>query len=88
MAQWEHKTDNKIIKRIAASRMEDIRKRAESDVIARRAKLAALLAAEDQQYEQEFMASLETPEQVRAKMAEKLNAIKVKRNEERDNLVQ
>ena len=46
-AQWEAKTDNKIIKRIAQSRMEDIRKRAESDIISRSAKLAALLAAED-----------------------------------------
>jgi len=38
--------------------------------------LAALLASEDKVYEQEFMNSLETPEQVRAKMAERLNDLK------------
>lgn len=67
--------------------MSDLQKRHESDIIARRAKLAALLASEDKQYEVEFMNSLETPEQVRAKMADRLNEIKKKRNIERDQLV-
>ena len=34
-------------------------------------------------YEEEFMANLETPEQVRQKMAERLNELKQKREEER-----
>lgn len=34
-------------------------------------------------YEEEFMANLETPEQVRQKMAERLNELKHKREEER-----
>lgn len=34
------------------------------------------------------MASLETPEQVRAKMAEKLNGIKAQRMQERETMVQ
>ncbi len=34
-------------------------------------------------YEEEFMANLETPEQVRYKMAERLNELKHKREEER-----
>ena len=34
------------------------------------------------------MASLETPGQVRAKMAEKLNGIKAKRMQERETMVQ
>ena len=46
-----------------------------------------MLAAEDKQYEQEFMASLETPEQVRAKMAEKLAVIKAQREVERQQHV-
>ena len=61
-AQWEAKSDQKILNRIARSRLEDLKKRQESDIIARRAKLAALLAAEDKQYEKEFMDNLETPE--------------------------
>ena len=34
-------------------------------------------------YEEEFMANLETPEQVRQKMAERLNELKQRREEER-----
>lgn len=61
-ARWEAKTDNLIVKNIAKNRIEDLRRRQESDLHARRAKLAALLAAEDKQYETEFMENLETPE--------------------------
>ena len=42
--------------------MEDMRKRHESNLAERKQKLAALLAHEDKLYEQEFLASLETPE--------------------------
>ena len=61
-ARWESKTDNLIVKNIAKNRIEDLRRRQESDLAARRAKLAQLLAAEDKQYEREFMDNLETPE--------------------------
>lgn len=61
-ARWEAKTDNLIVKNIAKNRIEDLRRRQESDLHSRRAKLAALLAAEDRQYEKEFMDNLETPE--------------------------
>lgn len=61
-ARWEAKTDNLIVKNIAKNRIEDLRKRQESDLNARRAKLAQLLAAEDRMYEKEFMENLETPE--------------------------
>ena len=68
--------------------MADIRKRVESDLNARRQKLAAVLAAEDKMYEQEFLANMETPEQVRAKMAQRLEEINVERRAEREALVQ
>ena len=45
--------------------------------------MKALLDAEDRIYEEEFMANLETPEQVREKMALRLNELKQKREEER-----
>jgi len=67
-AKWEHKTDNIIVKQIAKSRVAALKARNESDLYTRRQKLAVLLAAEDKQYEQEFMDNLETPEQVRAQM--------------------
>jgi len=46
-------------------------------------RLKALLAAEEQMFEQEFMANLETPEQVREKMAQRLVDLKQRREEER-----
>lgn len=64
-ALWEKKTDNIVIKNVAKNRIADIKKRQESDLYARRVKLAAMLASEDKMYEQEFLANLETPEQVR-----------------------
>ena len=42
-----------------------------------------MLDAEDRVYEEEFMANLETPEQVREKMALRLNDLKQRREEER-----
>ena len=42
----------------------------------------------DKQYEIEFMNSLETPEQVRQKMAVRLETIKKQRNEEKQQMVQ
>lgn len=61
-ARWEAKTDNLIVKNIAKNRIEDLRRRQDSDLHSRRSKLANLLAGEDAQYEKEFMENLETPE--------------------------
>ena len=76
-AKWQHKTDKVIQGNIIRNAVADMRSRKASDLNGRKARLATLLAAEDKLYEQEFMASLETPEQVRAKMAEKLKFEKV-----------
>lgn len=48
-----------------------------------RFRLKLLLETEDRMYEHEFMANLETPEQVREKMALRLIELKQKREEER-----
>mgnify|MGYP000856842934 FL=1 len=61
-AKWEIKTDARITKNIVRDRILDMKRRAATDLYARRAKLAQVLAAEDQQYEKEFMDNLETPE--------------------------
>lgn len=50
-------------------------------------RLKALLDAEEKQYELEFMANLETPEQVREKMAQRLVELKNKREDERQDEV-
>ena len=64
-AQWEHKTDNMITKRIVSNRIDEIRSRYAANLEQRKAKLASLLSAEERQYEQEFNDMQETPEQVR-----------------------
>ena len=45
--------------------------------------MKALMEAEERMYEEEFMANLETPEQVREKMAQRLYELKQKREQER-----
>ena len=60
-----------------------MRRRQATNLNARKQRLAALLAHEDAMYEKEFQDNLETPEQVRAKMAERLTEIKAQREEER-----
>lgn len=86
-AQWEEKTDSTIKKNIIRNAIDDIKKRKATDLNARRAKLAELLQNEDKIYEQEFLQSLETPEQVRQKMAERLATLKEARERERQELV-
>ena len=49
--------------------------------------MKALMEAEDRMYEEEFMANLETPEQVREKMAQRLYELKQKREQERQDEV-
>ena len=61
-ARWEQKTDSVITRNIVRDRISDMKKRAAADLKSRKAKLAQLLASEDQQYEKEFMENLETPE--------------------------
>ena len=46
-------------------------------------RLAALLNTEETQYQQELVQNIETPEQVRQKMAERLFVLKEKREQER-----
>ena len=71
-AHWEAKTNKMIEKGIVKNRIEDMRRRQAANLEQRKARLAELLAAEDRIYEQEFNDNLETPEQVREKMFERL----------------
>lgn len=68
--------------------MTDIRKRHATDLQGRKHRLADLLAREDRTYEQEFLEALETPAQVRDKMAERLSTLKEQREVERQAQVQ
>ena len=87
-ASWESKTEKMIEKNLVKNRVADMKKRQASDLNARKVRLAALLEAEDRQYEQEFNDNLETPEQVREKMFTRLTELKDKRESERQAEVQ
>ena len=65
-----------------------MRKREAANLEERRSRLAALLEAEDRMYEKEFNDNLETPEQVREKMWERLQELKGARESERQKEVQ
>jgi hypothetical protein len=60
MAKWEHKSEGVVNRNIVRNRIADVKKRAAADLKLRKARLAELLAAEDKQYEKEFMDNLET----------------------------
>eukprot|EP01022_Parablepharisma_sp_SALTPOND_P013155 TRINITY_DN1738_c0_g1_i1.p4 TRINITY_DN1738_c0_g1~~TRINITY_DN1738_c0_g1_i1.p4 ORF type:complete len:400 (+),score=87.93 TRINITY_DN1738_c0_g1_i1:9799-10998(+) len=68
--------------------MAELKRQHEELLELRRQKLVELLSREEQQYEQEFFANLETPEQVREKMAKRLHELKSKREQMRREEVQ
>lgn len=82
-AKWEASTDKRIRQQTMRNAVEDMKRRRATDLQSRKAKLAVLLQQEDQGYEKEFMDNLETPQQVRQKMAERLTFLKDKRETER-----
>lgn len=73
---WENTSGKLIEKRLVRNRIDDMRKRKALDLEERKKKLAALLEAEDRMFEKEFNDNLETPEQVRQKMWERLQELK------------
>lgn len=87
-AHWEAKTEKLIEKNLVRNRIADMKRRKTTDLEARKARLAALLEAEDRIYEQEFNDNMETPEQVREKMFQRLTMLKEKRENERQSEVQ
>jgi hypothetical protein len=86
-ANWELKTNKLIEKGIVKNRIEGMRRSNAANLEQRKARLAELLAAEDRIYEQEFNDNLETPEQVREKMFQRLQMLKGKREQERTDEV-
>jgi hypothetical protein len=46
-ANWEAKTDNILVKNMVRNRVQDMQRRKATDLVARRSKLAHLLAIED-----------------------------------------
>jgi hypothetical protein len=82
-AVWEAKSTKLVEKNLVRNKMTDMKKRETNNLEVRKQRLAALLQAEESQLELEFQANLETPEQVRAKMMERLTELEGKREVER-----
>ena len=82
-ATWESKTGNQVKKNLVKNRIAEMKVAQKKNLEERKARLAQLLEAEDRIYEQEFNDNLETPEQVRDKMWERLQHLKGKREQEK-----
>jgi len=86
-AEWENKTDTVIEEGMVKKKVEEFKKQHEQQLELRRQRLVELLTEEEKKYEQEFFANLETPEQVREKMAKRLHELRSKREQERKDEV-
>lgn len=87
-ATWELRTDKVIQNNQVKRRLGQLRQIHEEQLRNRRNKLAALLAAEDEMYKQEYIENQITPEDVRAKMAERLMELRTQREKAREEDVQ
>lgn len=82
-AHWEAKTDKLVQNHLVKSKLAALKTREASGLEERRHRLADMLRTEDAEYAVEFQANLETPEQVREKMFERMTYLKDKREGER-----
>lgn len=86
MADWQAKSDDRIRQLVVQQRFEALKARREANLDGRRQRLAAKLFQEDQQLKQELLASQETPEQRRAKLAARARELAARREAERQEL--
>ncbi|KAL6765783.1 tumor suppressor, Mitostatin-domain-containing protein [Haematococcus lacustris] len=83
---WQAKSDEKLRHLTVQRRFEAAKQRRESDLNARRQRLAEKLIAEDAALKDELLRSRETPEQRRAKLAERARQLATKRESRRQEL--
>lgn len=86
VATWQNKSDDKVRQLVVQRRFEALKARREADLNARRQRLAEKLFAEDAAYKQELIMGKETPEQRRAKLAQRARELAAKREAERQQL--
>ena len=82
-AHWEAKSDGIVTKANFNKRFEEIRAVHNELLENRRRKLAELLRMEDEQYKKEYVEKQETPEDIRKRMAERLDELRSTREAER-----
>ena len=86
-AHWESKSDVIVTQSNFSKRFSELRAAHNEQLDSRRQRLQSLLAAEDLQYRQEYMARQETPEDIRRRMAERLEELRSTRESERQQEV-
>lgn len=83
-AHWETKTAQVVAINTVKQRVSELKAERARELDERRVKLAALLQAEDEAYRREFVARQETPEDIRRRMAERLEQLREMRLKERE----
>lgn len=87
-AEWESKSDNLVTQASVTKRFQELRSVHTQQLDSRRKRLADLLKKEDDQYRQEYLERQETPEDIRRRMAERLESLRSVREAERSQEVQ
>lgn len=87
-AEWESKSDNLVTQASVSKRFQELRSVHTQQLDSRRKRLADLLKKEDDQYKQEYLERQETPEDIRRRMAERLESLRSVREAERNEEVQ
>lgn len=86
-AHWEAKSDVIVTQANFSKRFSELRQVHNQQLDVRRNKLLQLLQSEEETYRQEYINRQETPEDIRRRMAERLNELKSVRETERKDQV-
>ena len=86
-AHWEAKSDVIVTQSNFAKRFQELRAAHNEHLESRRVRLRDLLASETEQYRQEYIDRQETPEDIRRRMAERLDELRSTRESERQQEV-
>lgn len=86
-ARWENKGSDVQKANELRQRLKQLRDQSQRNLNMRRQQLAILLESEQAKYQQEIVGSQETPEQVRARMAQRVRQLKDERESQRKEYV-
>ena len=88
IANWENKTSNSLYKNREQEEIDSLKNQKEIFLNMRRNKLSNLLKKENEQYHQELIRNMDTPEHQRMLMEQKLSELKDIKEEERKKYVE
>lgn len=88
VADWEHRTDNRIKALNINRRFEALKDRRHADLERRQHELAGKLSSEEHALQQELLSSQTTPEQRRAELTARARSLAARREAERQKLAE